>query len=296
MTINSITANCRVLADISRIHVSGLPGLGSHTLLINLHCMARSLETEIFLRHLTLRVEWGGKEQRRIGFAVPEQAQPVRMSSSGQQSLDFRLTLMPQQLEAIETRRNGGDFRLTIWLTGEVSQGNDTATITESGEHHVRQQDWVEVLERMEYRRSLLYEVTLPDPESGAEPVAGIIRKAQHHLLRGHYDECVAECRKLFEVYPLSKEDEAQLRRAREKSNSGRGGKESMDIPERLALLRDAVKCATHPAHHNHASDGYSRDQARALLTTAVVMMTCTPVSPGQAAPAGGEKATPAGG
>lgn len=295
MTINSITANCRILADISRIHVSGLPGLGSHTLLINLHCMARPLETEIFLRHLTLRVEWGGEEQRRIGFAVPEQAQPVRMSSSGQQGLDFQFVLTPNQLEAIEARRNGGDFRLKIWLTGEVTQGDDTATITESGEYHVRQQDWVEALERMEYRRSLLYEVPLPDPESGAESAAGIIRRAQNLLLRGHYNECVAECRKLVEAYPLSEEAKAQLIRARKKFKDGGTEKESMDIPERLALMRDAIKHATHLAHHNQLGDGYSRDQTRAILAATVVMMTCASVSPGQTAPVDDGKTTPVG-
>lgn len=295
MTINSITSNCIILADVYQIQVNGLPGLGSHTLLINLHCMVRSLEAEIFLRHLTLRVEWGGEEQRMIGFAVPELAQPVRMSSSGQQTLGFRLALMPQQLEAIAARRNGGEFRLRLWLTGEVTQGDGTATITESGEHHVRQQDWVEALERMEYRRSLLYEVPLPDPESGTESAAGIIRRAQNLLLRSHYNECVAECRKLVEAYPLSEEDKAQLGRARKKFKGGGVEKESMDIPERLALLRDAIKHATHPAHHNHGRDSYSRDQARAILAAAVVMMTCAPVSPDQGALTKGEENASAG-
>ncbi|EAR21577.1 hypothetical protein [Nitrococcus mobilis] len=276
MTISIVTSNCQILADVYQIQVNGLPGLGGYTLIINLHCTVRSLETQTFLRHLVIRVDWGGEEQRRIGFAIPEQAQPIQISSSGQQTLEFRLALTPQQLEAIEARRNGGDFRLRIWLTGEVTQGGNIATITESGEHHIRQQDWIEALERMEYRRSLLYEVPLPDQESGAEPAADIIGKAQYHLLRGHYDECVAECRKLFETYPLSKEDEAQLGRAREKFSGGRDGKESMDIPERLILLRDAIKHATHPAHHNHGRDSYSRDQARAILAAAVAMMTCS--------------------
>lgn len=275
MSIDIECPNRLRLAEAKRIEVHGLPGLGSYTLVIGLQFAIFAPKIDTYFQHLSLRLDWGDNRQRMIGTALPDQSQPIRITQhSNELSLYFRIPLSPYQMEAIESFRNGGDFKLAIWLAGQVVQGEKTSDIQRHGEFTVRQQEWVEALERMEYRRTLLYEMSLPGEDKSGEPAAELIRKAQRHLLHGHYDQCVGECRKLLEAYPLSASDEKLLSIAREKYKGDGEARKSMDIAERLIVLRDALTHATHLAHHYHNGNGYSRDQASAILGVVVSLMS----------------------
>jgi len=206
---------------------------------------------------------------------VPDQAQPIRLSQySNEATIGFRLLLSQNQIEAIEALRNGGDISLSIWFLGNVFRDGNSSNIQQQGAFSVSQQEWVEALNRMEYCRSFLYELLLPYVENEQEPATALIKKAQHHLLRGHYDECVGECRKLLEAYPLTDADRQVLKMAREKHKGDRAARESMDVPERMLALRDALTNATHLAHHHNSSGGYSRDQARAILGATISILS----------------------
>jgi len=266
------------LTDVRQIKVSGLPGAGSHTLAIILELTNNQTKSETFLRNVAVRLELGGNEQRMIGFAIPEQGQSIRIIP-GHQVVGFRFVLAPGQLEAIETIRSGGDLKLKLWFTGEVVEMSTpprtTGPITALGEYLVRQQEWIGALERMGYRKTLLFEFPLPDDEEASERATHIIKEAQNHLLRGQYDECVGKCRNLIEAYPPSNEHQSLLQEARRKQqNREQKVRESMEIPERLAILRDAVRNATHLAHHYNPGSGYSRDQAKAVLGAAVAVLS----------------------
>lgn len=263
------------LAEARRISVHGLPGVGGYTFVINLHFSVTAPTTDTYLTNLSIRVDWGDNQQRMIGTGIPDQAQPVRLSQySNDATMGFRLLLSPSQIEAIEALRNGGDVSLSIWLLGNVFQDGGSATIQQQGTYKVSQQEWVEALNRMEYCRSFLYEITLPFEDDVDEPAFALVQRAQHHLLRGHYDECVGECRKLLEAYPLTDEDRHVLKMAREKSKGDRAARESMDVPERMMALRDALANATHLAHHHNSSEGYSRDQARAIFGATISVLS----------------------
>ena len=262
------------LAELQRLEVSGLPGLGSYTLVLILNLVVMPPKSETWIRNVTIRVDWGDNTQRMIGVASPEEGPLIRISEfTNHKQLFFRLILTPAQLEAIEARRNGGEFKLTIWITGEVLQGEKREIVTQSGVYVVRQQDWVETLGRMEYRRAFLYEIPLLDAETDDGNAAEIIRKAQHHLLRGNYDECVAECRKLLEACSLSESDLSALNLARTKFKGDKAIRESMDLPERFAVLRDALVHTTHLAHHHNSGPGYSRDQAQRVLGASILFL-----------------------
>lgn len=260
------------LAAVRALNVRGLPGVGSHTLVLIFHLSVQPPETDTYLKNLAIRVDYGDDAQRMIGFALPEAAQPIVISRyTNELKLCFRIALAPNQVEAIEARRNGGDFKIRVWMTGEVTQGEGSCSFQQAGEYEVVQQEWVEALERMEFRHSMLFEVVFPDKlESGESPLS-IIKRAQNQLLRGHYDNCVGECRKLLEAYPV--DDPGQLNAARKKYKGARDERESMDVVERLLVLRDTLTHATHPAHHHTCSGEYSRDQARAILAVTVSLV-----------------------
>ena len=263
------------LAEVRGISVHGLPGVGGYTLVVNLHLSVTAPPTDTYLGNLSIRVDWGDNHQRMIGTGVPDQAQPICLSQySNEATIGFRLLLSSNQIEAIEALRNGGDVSLSIWLLGNVLQDDKSSSIQQQGTYKFSQQEWVEALNRMEYCRSFLYELTLPFEENEQEPATALIKKVQHHLLRGHYDECVGECRKLLEAYPLTDADRQVLKMAREKHKGDRAARESMDVPERMLALRDALTNATHLAHHHNSSIGYSRDQARAIFGATVSVLS----------------------
>lgn len=275
MSINIETTSGYRLAEARRITAHGLPGVGGYTLIINMQFSVTAPQSEALLHNLNIRVDWGDNQQRMIGRGIPDQAQPIRLNQYDSEKLiGFRLLLSPNQIEAIETLRNGGDASLSIWLFGNVYQDGANTTIQQQGTYKVSQQEWCEALNKMEYHRSFLYEVAFPFDANEQGQAGAIIKKAQYHLLRGHYDECVGECRKLLEAYPLNDADQSVLKSAREKARGDRAARESMDIPERLLALRDALTNATHLAHHHNSNDGYSRDQARAILGATVSLLS----------------------
>ena len=262
------------LAEARRISVHGLPGVGGNTLVIDLHLSLMAPITETGLSNLSIRVDWGDNQQRMIGTGIPDQAQPIRLTQyTNEATISFRLLLSPTQIEAIETLRNGGDLNFSIWLLGNVFQDGNSSNIQQQGTFTVGQQEWVEALNRMQYCRSFLYELTLPYEDDTEEPAFALVQRAQHHLLRGHYDECVGECRKLLEAYPLNDADQKVLKSVREKLMGDRTTRESMDVPERMLALRDALTNATHLAHHHNSRDGFSRDQARAIFGVTISVL-----------------------
>ena len=80
MSISIEQSSGHRLAEARRISVHGLPGVGSYTLVINLHLSVTAPATDTYLSNLSIRVDWGDNQQRMIGTGVPDQAQPIRLS------------------------------------------------------------------------------------------------------------------------------------------------------------------------------------------------------------------------
>jgi hypothetical protein len=263
----------RYFAEIREAKVHGLPGIGGYTLVLMLHLEARRPEVDTYMRNISVRLDWGDNTQRMIGSAFTDHSQPIRIApTSSDFQIGFRIPVSSAQIEDIERRRNGGDFKLSLWLYAELEQAENFGSVYEKYEFPVKQQEWLEALARMEYQQTLLYE--LPLPAENGELGLTIIKRAQYHLHRGHYDECVGECRKLLEAYKLDTVEADLLKRARVKYKGSDAERQSMNGSERLAILRDALTHATHLAHHYNESDGYSRDQAKAILGTTVALMS----------------------
>lgn len=274
MSINITYSNGYTLADVRSVSLHGLPGIGGYTLSIILDLSIHPPKTDVWLNNISIRIDWGDKSQRMIGNATPEESQPIRISQYDKdKTISFKLLLMPNQIEAIESLRNGGDFSVTIWFTCNVIHNEATSNIQQQGVFIIPQKEWIDALERMGYRSTFLFELPIPFIGDNKIPASQIIQKAQAHLLRGHYDDCVGECRKLLEAYALSEADQKLLKAARDKYKGNQTTRESMDIHERMLVAREALTHATHPAHH-HSNDDYSRDQARAILGSAISILS----------------------
>lgn len=268
MSIGIDDPNGYRVAELREVKVHGLPGVGSYTLVFVLHFAATQPRAETTLRNVTVRLDWGDNEQRMIGVALPDGLSARIHQHSTNFPIGFRLSLSAAQIEGIEKRRNGGNFKLSLWFMGDVEQAGQSHGVVGTHEFEVRLQDWIEALERMEYRRTMLFE--LPVPSSDA-PVGELMAKAQAFLHKGDYEQAVILCRQAIEKIEVSADDKSAAGQAVKKYRSAR---EEMDTTERLLFLRESLKNATHLAvHHSPNHCGFSRDQAKAILGATISLI-----------------------
>lgn len=271
MSIGLDDPNGYRVAELREVKVSGLPGIGCYTLALNLHFNVTPPKVETIIRNVSVRLEWGDGAQRMIGVASPD-SQTTRITEySSEMMIGFRLPLSGAQIEGIEQRRNGAGFKLALWFMGEVEQAGKSWSKSDRHEFEVRQQDWIEALERMEYCRTMLFELPVPSADA---PIGELVGKAQAFLLKGDYDQTVTLCRQAIEKIEALASDRSAASRAVDKYRDDRKG---MDTAERLLFLREALKNATHLAvHHSPSHCGFSRDQAKVILNTTISVLGLT--------------------
>lgn len=269
MSIGLDDPNGYRIAELREPKVSGLPGIGCYTLVLNLHFNVTPPKVETIVRNVSIRLEWGDGAQRMIGVASPD-SQATRITEhSSEMMIGFRLPLTGTQIKGIEQRRNGAGFKLVLWFMAEVEQAGKIQSKNDRHEFEVRQQDWVEALGRMEYRRTMLFE--LPVPNSDA-PTGELVAKAQAFLHKGEYDQAVILCRQAIEKTEELAGDKSAAGRTVDKYRDHR---KEMDTTERLLFLRESLKNATHLAvHHSQNHNGYSRDQAMAILGATISLLS----------------------
>lgn len=262
------------LAEVRQIRPNGLRGAGTYLLVLTVEMSVGPVRAATELHNLVLRVEIENDKGREvIGWGEVEDHGVVRLTQhTTHRQLSFLIQLSPHQLEAIESRRNGGDLKLSVWMFGEARQGAKMNGFAERSEYVLTQQEWLGALEKMGARRTLLFELALPSGDDSARTVlAEILTKAHSHLLKGHYDEVVGFCRQAVEYIEKRNDDKALVENAREKYRSNR---ESMDVAERLLFLREVLKNVTHLGSHYCDKPGFSRQQAHAVLGMTVALLS----------------------
>lgn len=252
------------LAECREIRAAGLPGVGSYTLVLNLEFAVTAPQIETFLRSVDVRVDWGDAAQRMIGFALLEGSSTKPIPSYNSMTLTFRFVLSSAQLEAIEEFRGGGEFKLNLWLNGEIVQREKAKAFSSQGLFTIKQADWIQALEVMNFKKIIIYEMPLPDFSEDSDSVVKHVDRAQMFLYRGLYDDCVGECRKIFELM-VGGDDGIVLGSAREKYKD-RKSREALLLNERMVLLKDILKLFTHKPNHANHDESYSRDQAKLIL------------------------------
>jgi len=245
----------------------GHKGAGIYSLYLSLGC-AVNLSDIAYISQLQCRIELSETRQS-IGAGFPEGA-PIKEwhSFNTEEQLGFYFHLTGEQITAIEQYRSAGDLILSIWLSGVTTHQEETEAFYGKEDFRIPQQQWVQALRNMGYIDKLLYEI--PIPLTNNEQIKGLISKAQKHILNGHYDEAVSQCRLLFEVFETADDYKKDARAA---ANQFRDKRTDMTIAQRVMFAREAVKNITHMSAHFTGEDTFSRTQAISALNLTLAVL-----------------------
>ena len=207
-------------------------------------------------------------------------------------TLNFRLSA--EAVDAMESRRKGGDALLSLRMSALCSiylgdnKPNCHSNTPKRLVHRERlqntslsfsvpQSDWVRLLEASGYSLSILVET--PIPETGTDSsYAGCIaslKTARQHFNSGNFSASVAECRKALELA-------GKIRKLKEFGDlvadfSSREKRELKSLRERFEMLFRAAYTVTHLAHHaesEHSESQVSRSTAASLLSITVACVS----------------------
>jgi hypothetical protein len=255
--------------SISRL--SGEPGMGFFRLNVNIDLViepAGGQQEVLELADLLATARIGARPlgaftSTGLGY-FPVRSYPARVQ---RQSIVLACDLDRVRLEAIETARNGGNVQFTFSFQGRFRDGS---TFSADEAYEVNQGVWVDVLAEMGYRRTLLVEVPLPDPQSQPELAKAVadLEQAQRHMLLGHDRDAVGSLRDALEQVSLALGDNDQV--PPDVENILFANSRSMTKAERLRVLRRALKLVTHPARHRDqvtAAIDWSRIDAAQMIT-----------------------------
>jgi hypothetical protein len=250
--------------------IRGVPGLGffrvALTVKLTVESSDASQPSPPQLIDLVADLKMGGIPAGR--FAPDLNALPVISypNRNHRASLQMECDFDRARIEAIETARAGGHLWFDVYMTGRFSTGPMPFV---TGNYHLNQGVWVNVLEQMEYQRTLLVEVPVPDPRRQPELTAAVeaLARAQQLMRDGQDRDAVGACRDALEEITRALGDDDDLdpvvQRLFDKSRA-------MTKAERLRVLRRALKLITHPARHrDQVSVGidWSRIDASAVIT-----------------------------
>lgn len=198
--------------------------------------------------------------------------------------MDLRAILGRQQIEAIETARDGGPISLCLRTHGMVFpgivEGKETSapeTFWHDLEFRLKPAEWVEVLEAWGYAQGFLIQVpVISDPLSiAAVQASKDLQRAVSEMTGGRYREAVAACRDALEsAYGASDKD-----RYPELRYSVPGIKQ-VGKAERFWILRRGAWAVANAAKH---SDEQTRDiewvrsDAQALILSVSALLQQDP-------------------
>ncbi len=215
---------------------------------------------------------------RPLGWALPERTLFARSApkAGGNYSFLLELYLTDAALNHVERTRAGGDLLFLIELHG-VAQGSTgrQATQTElvSG---CPQSEWIKQLRNIGWLRALLIEVAFPQLPKGWEQIDADLIRARESLSACRYDETVALCRKVIERLDKIAACKNAAGTFFKASPAGRHEREAMTLTQRMGAIGDAIRRATHPAHHvdEHIVGEYGPAEAEALLGLTIQLVS----------------------
>jgi hypothetical protein len=257
-----------IIADPRFVHASIQAGVGHYLLAFTIRFDTAVHRTGTYrLTSLQAKVQMTapGKPAAMLGRAEVDSTAAIRADQFRHDAdIIFELRLIPQQLQALEDIRDGGDLRFTLRISGQATKlGIKPAPAHEQVEAPVSQSEWIKELNNSGFSSSMLLEVPLTP--TGSSKVADQLLRARELYLAGHYDQVVAQCRKVLEA--LDDVNPASTAKVDQLFQNGRG---TMSAKERLQFLRDVARHYTHPAHHaddKAVSASYSRKDAGMIMS-----------------------------
>jgi len=258
------------LGEVKDISIYGFPGCGIFGLYINLKINAGNLNSDAYISQLQCRIEVD-KPALKIGNGFLENQPTLRWTEYSQdEQVGFHFYLSGRQIEVIDSLRCSGDIKFVVWLSGTALYEDKSQTFSDKGDFVISKQQWLEALDMMGYRDTLLFE--LPMPKSGgdeASKLKELLERAQNHILNGHYHESVGLCRKAIEWVEKERSDKSEAGKSVEKFKESR---RDMTINDRMLFLREGLKNITHLGAHE--DEEFSRLQAQAVLGMTIALLS----------------------
>lgn len=276
--------NSFIFAELDWQTLQGSPGLGFHRLMarIGITTYGRPQDEAVVITNIKGDLYVRGKvnrecflgHMRRQGPETPLETYP----NTSKADVTLEAELDARRIEAIERIRLGGDlfFKLDLYGIAQRIRERSSQSVQKTLEYRANQSSWIEVLEHMGYRKTLLLEIPIPQGEVAPQwtEAAEHLQTAQMHLLSGHFRDAVGACRDIMESLSAALNDEGN--QLPEVIKSWFQGTRSMGKEERLRLIRRALKVLTHPARHADEvaiSIEWGPTDARAIVIMAATLL-----------------------
>lgn len=268
----------QVMADVRLSRIAGQKVAGGFGLRLGLEFnvvswTANGCPPRVLL--LPAVVLLAGSEPLILGRAFPEVPQPVVVNqySSSRTGVQFDIVLSPAAMEVLERVRNGAGVTLQLKLQAELRRDAEVLVDAADLSATFSVSDWLVALEQCGYGRSILFEVPVPSHFEEEVPWAKVLESARANLYKGHYAQCVAECRLVLEslTKELGQEDTFKTAKAQQKTD-----RTKLSVDQRELVLRQAAVDYASLAHHVDAgvpAEVYDRRSAQMLLAIVAALV-----------------------
>lgn len=239
-----------------------------------------------------------------VGTALPEEEDflaPMHPQARNAPAIrrTFALNMEPRALDKIEQERSERDisFELEVLGTGTVfalrkANFQRASSLPEplgveplffepymakaDIRYQVPQSDWIDLLEKMDYARIMLYEIPWPKSENDElEEAVSYFESARRAFLSGSYKEAVMRMRDSLESIRASIKG---FKHPNLNKLLDQGPVKDMQLQERLLLVWHSVWHLTHLAAHG---GDYSREEARYILGMGALALSLAANAPG---------------
>jgi len=267
----SLEVRGRIVAGAKLQDVRGDYGLGKHRLRFNLEFETNEFAPQtLVITSLSGDLEVCGKGGGHVG-RMHGLGPSLTMSPNNRMSEELILEATKSQLAAIEDSRAGGGLQFVVWLRGNVHHPQGLQPFVEHIHYQVNQSKWLEVLEQLQYARTMLLEVPLPSPlQDDMTPWFHHLKEAHQALTQGRWREAVGQCRDVLEsleqAAKAAGEDRAELPKDRR----------TWSKSQRYCHVQQALLILAHAARHAdqvaQAIDWEREDAQTMLLMTASIL------------------------
>jgi len=284
----------QTIADVDHKRMFGQPGVGFYRWSLGLSLVLQNplKETDPKIGLKDIRGELSITQAPAGEILVGRFSQPdhslVFEPYQYRRTTDFTLEaeIDSRRIDAIETFRRGGDLSLKLKLRALAYDCSTQVPYPAEAELHfgANQSDWIKVLQGMGYRKTMLLEVEAVDEASdpGMARAVNHLIAAHAQLLRGYFEQSVAECRKSLEAAKPYFKDMGTIPPSVEAWLKGANETTKEQRLARIGLLLRKLTALAHHSDDTTAITNWQPEDARAILamTTAILQMASTPREP----------------
>lgn len=241
------------------------PGLGRHQLIVPIEVRPThesAYDHDLSFSGTVQAVGLGGGSGYLGRF---HETPPRRLSANSKLDVQMSLDIDPDQIAAIERRRNGA-FTLMLQIDVKVVGGTDWGS-TQINDHPVSQETWIRILDQVHYQRTILLELPAPDGQTAPHlsKAVAYFSNAQMRLLEGENRLAVEALRQSLAAIvgkeaTADEDTEETMNSALRVSRSGRG-----KYPDRFEVIRQALKFLADLGAHPE-SDETGPTEARSAI------------------------------